>query len=95
MQNAQLIAAQAADQIVILSGISAAFVLGKLNHEVYISGRSLGDINVQVLLEKLGGGGHITVAGAQLSGISINEAKLKLMAILDEYFEGIENNELN
>ena len=88
IKNAQLIAAQAADQLLSLSGLIAAFVLSYANSEVFISGRSLGDVNVQMILEKLGGGGHLTVAGAQLQGISIEDAKEKLKYAIIEYMEG-------
>ncbi|MCX7843429.1 MAG: DHH family phosphoesterase [Clostridia bacterium] len=88
-RNAQLIAAQAADQLLTLSGLTAAFVLCLVNNEIFISGRSLGDINVQVILEKLGGGGHLTVAGAQLQGISLDEAKERLKYAIIEYMESI------
>lgn len=87
IKNAQLIAAQAADQLLSLSGLIAAFVLSYVNYEVIISGRSLGDVNVQMILEKLGGGGHITVAGAQLEGISVEEAKEKLKSAIIEYID--------
>ena len=93
IKNAQLISAQAADQLLTLSGLIAAFVLSYVNNEVFISGRSLGDVNVQVILEKLGGGGHLSVAGAQLQGISIEEAKEKLKCAIIEYMESI-NKEL-
>lgn len=86
-KNAQLIAAQAADQLLSLLGIVAAFVLSSANGGVSISGRSLGDINVQMIMEKLGGGGHLTVAGAQLEGISPDEAKEKLKEAIIEYME--------
>ena len=56
-----------------------------MNSEIFISGRSLGDINVQVIMEKLGGGGHFTVAGAQIEGISIEEAKEQLKYVIIEY----------
>lgn len=85
MKNSQLIAAKAADELLNLSGINAAFVLADVGGEVYISGRSLGDINVQMILEKLGGGGHLTVAGAQLTGIDIDKAKEKLEYVIIEY----------
>jgi cyclic-di-AMP phosphodiesterase len=78
IRNAQIISAKAADELLNLSGFSAAFVLSRINNQVYISGRSLGEINVQVILEKLGGGGHMTVAGAQLEETSVEEAKEKL-----------------
>ena len=57
-----------------------------MGEKIYISGRSIGDINVQVILEKLGGGGHITLAGAQLEGKTIDEAKQELIKKIDEYF---------
>jgi c-di-AMP phosphodiesterase-like protein len=85
MKNAQLITAKAADELLNLSGIIAAFVLCYVGSEVWISGRSLGDINVQVILEKLGGGGHLTVAGAQLYGITLENAKEKLKYVIMEY----------
>ncbi len=84
-KNAQLIAAKAADELLNLSGIVAAFVLSSNAGEVWISGRSLGDINVQMILEKLGGGGHLTVAGAQLADMSIEDAKDKLKYAIMEY----------
>ncbi|NLD50509.1 MAG: phosphoesterase [Clostridiaceae bacterium] len=94
IRNAYLIAAQSADQLVNLAGISAAFVLSSISTGTAISGRSLGDFNVQVILEKLGGGGHMTVAGAQLQGVSIEEAKEKLKASIHEYLQEI-NKETN
>ncbi len=87
MKNQQLIAAKAADELLNLVGISAAFVLGYLSDGVFISGRSLGDINVQVILEKLGGGGHFSVAGAQLHGATLEDAKEKLKYAIMEYVE--------
>ncbi|TYQ14999.1 UNVERIFIED_CONTAM: c-di-AMP phosphodiesterase-like protein [Acetivibrio alkalicellulosi] len=87
LKNAMLIAAQAADQLVSLTGLKAAFVLCNINNFISISGRSLGDINVQVILEKLGGGGHLTFAGAQLQGITMTEAEEKLKNSINEYLE--------
>ena len=70
------ICAKAADELLTISDITASFVIGNLEGgRVCISGRSIGDINVQVILEKLGGGGHITVAGAQVEGMTIEEVK--------------------
>lgn len=89
MKNAALVAAQAADQLINLAGLNAAFVFSYINNGIAISGRSLGDVNVQVILEKLGGGGHMTVAGAQLQGVTLEEAQKSLMAVLDEYFDEI------
>jgi c-di-AMP phosphodiesterase-like protein len=89
IRNTQLIAAKSADELLNLSGIVAAFVLCEINNEVAISGRSLGDINVQMILEKLGGGGHLTVAGAQLEGVSLEEAQEKLKYAIIEYKEEV------
>lgn len=81
-----VIAAQAADELLNITGILASFVLCKVEDVVMISGRSMGDINVQAILEKVGGGGHLTFAGAQLAGITIDEAKEKLIQSINEYF---------
>ena len=62
-----------------------------MGDKVCISGRSIGDVNVQVILEKLGGGGHITVAGAQVEGKKISEVKKDLKKCIKEYFEEIVN----
>ncbi|SMP58521.1 DHH family phosphoesterase [Anoxynatronum buryatiense] len=83
--HAQLVAAQAADSMLAIRGAKASFVLGiNTEGQVFISGRSLGEINVQVILEKLGGGGHMTVAGAQLENITIEEAKEQLIQAISE-----------
>lgn len=81
-----IIAAQAADELLSISGVLASFVLCKVDDVVMISGRSMGDINVQAILETIGGGGHLTFAGAQIAGITLEEAKVKLLASIDEYY---------
>ena len=85
-KDANVICAKAADELLTISNITASFVLGKLDDKVCISGRSIGDINVQVILEKLGGGGHITLAGAQVEDMDIYEAKQELINRINEYF---------
>lgn len=80
-----VIAAQAADELLSITGVLASFVLCEVDGVVMISGRSLGDINVQAILEKLGGGGHLTFAGAQIAGVTLDEAKEKLLNIIEEY----------
>ncbi|QXM06985.1 DHH family phosphoesterase [Crassaminicella indica] len=88
IENPSLVAAQAADELLNIRGITASFVLGiRSNEEIIISARSLGDINVQVMLEKFGGGGHLTVAGAQIKGKKIEEVKVMLEKAIEEYFE--------
>ena len=89
-KNANIICAKAADELLTISDITASFVLGKMGDKICISGRSIGDINVQVILEKLGGGGHITLAGAQIEGLTMEEAKTELIIRINEYFT--ENN---
>jgi len=78
--------AQAADELLNIKGIVASFVIRTSGDDVSISGRSLGEINVQVILEKLGGGGHLTIAGAQLEGISANTAKDMLIESIEDYY---------
>jgi len=84
-ENTGLICAKTADELLTISNITASFVMGKMGDKVTISGRSIGDINVQVILEKLGGGGHITLAGAQLEGLTIEEAHDELIIRINEY----------
>ena len=88
-KDANVICAKAADELLTISNITASFVIGKLGNKICISGRSIGDINVQVILEKLGGGGHITLAGAQVEGMEIDEVKQELMNRINEYFSEI------
>lgn len=84
--GANLVCAKAADELLTISNITASFVIGKSADKIYISGRSIGDINVQLILEKLGGGGHITVAGAQIEGMNEDEVKQELINRINEYF---------
>lgn len=90
-KDANVICAKAADELLTIGDITASFVIGQLEDKVCISGRSIGDINVQVILEKLGGGGHITLAGAQVEGKTIEETKQELIKKINEYFAEIEN----
>ena len=80
-------AAKAADELLTLKGIRASFVLYKKGDGVYMSARSLGEVNVQVILEALGGGGNSTTAGGQADNITVAEAKAKLLEAIDKYFE--------
>jgi c-di-AMP phosphodiesterase-like protein len=83
--DAMLLAAQAADELLGIRGIYAAFVLADTEEYIAISGRSYGQINVQVVLERLGGGGHLTMAGAQLRGVTMEQAIAKLEEAADWY----------
>ena len=83
----RVIAAKAADEMLTLQGVRASFVLYRKDDGIYISARSLGEINVQVLVETLGGGGNSTTAGGQCSGMTVAEAKVTLLRAIDKYFE--------
>ncbi len=87
--DANITCAKAADELLTISNITASFVIGKLGDRICISGRSIGDINVQLILEKLGGGGHITVAGAQIEGMTEEEVKQELINRINEYLTEI------
>ena len=80
-------AAQAADELLSISGVDASFVLSPGENTVFISGRSMGEINVQVILEALGGGGNAATAGAQVEDASLTEAEERLTAAIERYFE--------
>ena len=86
IQDARAVIARAADALVSLKGIHASFVLVKIGSNVMVSARSTGEINVQLICESLGGGGHRTVAGAQLAGISCNDALEELKDSIANYF---------
>ncbi|MDR2558613.1 MAG: DHH family phosphoesterase [Oscillospiraceae bacterium] len=86
--NIRLIAPQAADEMLGISGVAASFVVFRSQqNEISISARSLGEMNVQLVMEQIGGGGHLTMAGAQFTGADLNEIKDKLIKSIDKYFE--------
>ncbi|MEC0250524.1 cyclic-di-AMP phosphodiesterase GdpP [Bacillus halotolerans] len=85
----QVLIAQAADSLLSMSEVEASFAVARRDEQtVCISARSLGDVNVQIIMEALEGGGHLTNAATQLSGISVTEALERLKGAIDEYFEG-------
>ncbi|QVL93602.1 DHH family phosphoesterase [Bacillus velezensis] len=85
----QVLIAQAADSLLSMSEVEASFAVARRDeHTVCISARSLGEVNVQIIMEALDGGGHLTNAATQLSGISVLEALVRLKEAIDEYFEG-------
>ena len=83
----RVLAAQAADELLNISGISASFVLYPDNDVVYISARSIGSANVQMILEPLGGGGNTATAGCQMRGITVKDALEQLVASIDKFYE--------
>lgn len=80
--NVRVAAAQAADELLSIQGVNASFVLFKTGKTVNISARSLGDINVQIIIEAMGGGGHLTMAGAQKTGMTMDEVKKELIQVI-------------
>ena len=85
--TSRALAAQAADELLNISGISASFVLYPSEENVIISARSIGEANVQVILEPLGGGGNTATAGAQMPNITVKEALDRLVQSIDRYYE--------
>ncbi|MBQ2744906.1 MAG: DHH family phosphoesterase [Lachnospiraceae bacterium] len=82
LESPTVVCAQAANEMLNISGINASFVLTKYNEKVYISARSISNINVQLIMERLGGGGHMNIAGAQLEGYTVAEARRHLKEIV-------------
>ena len=88
-------AAQAADELLTITGVQGSFIVFPSGNQVVISARSLGCINVQVILEKLGGGGHLNMAGAQIVGESPEMVMSRLYAAIDEYLADEEVSKQN
>ena len=87
LQSPTIVGAQAANELLDIKGIKASVVLTEYHGKIYLSARSIDEVNVQVMMEQLGGGGHRTVAGAQLEGASIEEAKRRVKEVLDNMLE--------
>ena len=92
IESPTIVGAQAANELLNIVGIKASFVLTEYNGKVYISSRSIDEINVQLIMERIGGGGHMNVAGAQLTDCTVNEALMILENTLDQM---IEEGEIN
>lgn len=85
--NIAMLISMAANSLLDIKGMRASIVIGlDIDHKVRVSARSLGDINVQRMMEKLGGGGHLTMAGAQLD-LSVEEAAVRVKAVAAEFVE--------
>lgn len=82
--DVRIAAAQAADELLSLHDVVASFVLFKRDDKICISARSLGDLNVQLIMEQLGGGGHMTMAGAQIKDATVSEVREKLVDIISK-----------
>ena len=83
LESPTVVGAQAANELLNIAGVKASFVLTNYNNEVYISARAIDEVNVQVMMEKMGGGGHINIAGAQVKA-DMDEVENMVKAIIDE-----------
>ena len=87
LESPTVVGAQAANELLNIKGIKATFVFTEYNDTIYISARSIDEVNVQVIMEKFGGGGHMTIAGAQLTEVTLDEAKARLKEVLLEMLQ--------
>lgn len=87
LESPTIVGAQAANELLNIIGIKASFVLTPYQGKIYVSSRSIDEINVQLIMERLGGGGHLNVAGAQLVDCSVTEARRRIQATIDEMLE--------
>ncbi|MDO4648118.1 MAG: DHH family phosphoesterase, partial [Eubacteriales bacterium] len=83
LESPTVVGAQAANELLNISGVKASFVLTEYNHEVFVSARAIDEVNVQVMMEKMGGGGHLNIAGAQVKA-SVDEVEKILKGIIDD-----------
>ncbi len=84
LENPTVTGAQAANELLNIVGVKASFVLTEYQNKVYISARAMDEVNVQIIMEQLGGGGHMDIAGAQLEGIDAEEARIRLKEVLTQ-----------
>ena len=84
VESPTIVCAQAANELLNIVGIKASFVLTEYQGKIYVSSRSIDEINVQLIMERLGGGGHLNVAGAQLTNCSLQQAKHIIQDTIDE-----------
>jgi len=87
LESPTIVGAQAANELLNIIGVKASFVLTEYNQVIYLSARSIDEINVQIIMERMGGGGHMTIAGAQIKDMTVDEAKQLLKSTLDKMQE--------
>ena len=87
IQSPTIVGAQAANELLNIRGVKASFILTEYQNQIFVSARSIDEINVQIIMERMGGGGHLNTAGCQLSGISISEGIGILKTTLDKMIE--------
>ena len=84
IQSPTIVGAQAANELLNIKGIKASFVLTEYQGQIFVSARSIDEINVQIIMERMGGGGHLSTAGCQLEGVSVSEGIGVLKGTLDK-----------
>ncbi len=87
LESPTVVGAQAANELLNIKGIKASVVMTPYHNVIYLSARSIDEVNVQVMMEMLGGGGHRTMAGAQLSNMSMDEARNKVKEVIEQMLE--------
>ena len=87
LQSPTVVGAQAANELLNIKGVKASFVLTEYQGKIYVSARSIDEVNVQIIMERLGGGGHMSIAGCQMEGVSMAEAIGNLKATIDIMLE--------
>lgn len=84
LESPTVVGAQAANELLNIVGVKASFVLTEYNNKIFISARAIDEVNVQIIMERLGGGGHMNIAGAQLEGVDAEGARVKLKEVLTQ-----------
>lgn len=87
LESPNVVGAQAANELLNIIGVKASFVLTEYNGRIFISARAIDEVNVQIIMERMGGGGHMNIAGAQLSGVTVEEAREQLKEVLKQMTE--------
>ena len=87
LQSPTIVGAQAANELLEIKGIKASVVLTPYHDVVYLSARSIDEVNVQVMMEQLGGGGHRSIAGAQLKDVTVEEARRRVKEVIDQMLQ--------
>ena len=86
LESPTVVGAQAANELLNIAGVKASFVMTVYNNEVYVSARAIDEINVQLIMERMGGGGHLNIAGAQVKA-SVEETEEMLKEIIDQLYQ--------
>ena len=87
MDSPTVVGAQAANELLNIVGVKASFVLTEYKGVIYISARAIDEVNVQIIMERMGGGGHMNIAGAQLAGVTVEQARDQLKEVLKQMTE--------